>query len=197
MCQVKGRKQKQKPDERRAPLLDAAAQIFLRYGFRKASMDDVATAAGLSRQALYLRFESKEELFREAVEHVLDSARLAAESALDASGRLEERLLSAFRALHATHFSHPSTAAHMGELMEASLAIIGPRIHSLQAPFLDHLARAFAAAGASAREARELADTLDAASQGIKHRASNLAEYEEQMTRVIRVLCRTLPRGVR
>ena len=36
-------------DERRAALLAAAAEVFARYGYRKASMDDVARAAGLSR----------------------------------------------------------------------------------------------------------------------------------------------------
>ena len=31
-----------------------------RYGFKKTSMDDVAQAAGVSRQGLYLYFDTKE-----------------------------------------------------------------------------------------------------------------------------------------
>ena len=42
----------------------AATAIFLRYGFKKTSMDDVAQAAGVSRQGLYLYFDTKDFLFR-------------------------------------------------------------------------------------------------------------------------------------
>jgi DNA-binding transcriptional regulator YbjK len=45
-------------------ILDAALPVFVRYGFRKASMSDIARAAGISRASLYLSFNSKEELFR-------------------------------------------------------------------------------------------------------------------------------------
>jgi AcrR family transcriptional regulator len=36
-------------DERRRRLEEAALGVFLRWGFRKASMDEVAQAAGVSR----------------------------------------------------------------------------------------------------------------------------------------------------
>jgi AcrR family transcriptional regulator len=41
---------------RPAAIIEAATGIFLRYGFKKTSMADLASAAGLSRQALYLYF---------------------------------------------------------------------------------------------------------------------------------------------
>ena len=41
-------------DSRREALLEAAVGVFARYGFRKTSMDEVARAAGVSRQGLYL-----------------------------------------------------------------------------------------------------------------------------------------------
>ena len=49
-------------DDRRDTLFHAAAGVFPRYGFRKTSMDDLARAAGLSRQARYLHFATKEAL---------------------------------------------------------------------------------------------------------------------------------------
>ncbi|WP_332818931.1 TetR/AcrR family transcriptional regulator [Sphingopyxis sp.] len=45
-------------------ILDAALPVFIRFGFRKTSMADIARAAGISRASLYLSFNSKEELFR-------------------------------------------------------------------------------------------------------------------------------------
>ena len=51
-------------DQRAAHILDTALPVFVRYGFRKTSMTDIARAAGISRASLYLIFNSKEELFR-------------------------------------------------------------------------------------------------------------------------------------
>src|SRR5687767_11333382 len=90
----------ERDDEKRIAVLDAAASVFLRYGYRKASMDDVAAAAGLSRQALYLRFANKDELFRAAVEHVLTRSLDAARTALRSTGELQERIVNAYAQLH-------------------------------------------------------------------------------------------------
>ena len=46
-------------DPRRSRLLEAALGVFLRYGYKKTSMDEVARAADLSRQGLYLHFATK------------------------------------------------------------------------------------------------------------------------------------------
>src|SRR5258705_10477164 len=52
----------------------AALPVFGRYGFRQASMDEIARSADISRQGLYLHFASKDALFRAAVRHELDTA---------------------------------------------------------------------------------------------------------------------------
>ena len=75
-------------DPRRRKLMDAALGIFVRFGFRKTSMDEVARAAGVSRQVLYLHFATKEELFRATVQHALDSAMEATAASL---GRARQR----------------------------------------------------------------------------------------------------------
>jgi AcrR family transcriptional regulator len=60
----------EKPEElRRTTLLEAALGVFLRFGYRKTSMDAVAQAAQISRQGLYLHFAHKEALFRSTVEY--------------------------------------------------------------------------------------------------------------------------------
>lgn len=51
-------------DPRRERLLDAAQAVFARYGYKRASMGDVAAEAGVSRPALYLHFRSKEDVLR-------------------------------------------------------------------------------------------------------------------------------------
>tara|TARA_R110002049_G_scaffold4601_5_gene32485 strand:- start:674050 stop:674607 length:558 start_codon:yes stop_codon:yes gene_type:complete len=44
-----------------------AAKVFMRYGFRRVTMGELAKAAGMSRPALYLEFDSKEQIFIEVV----------------------------------------------------------------------------------------------------------------------------------
>src|SRR3984957_4896558 len=59
---------------RQEHVLSVALEVFGRYGFRKTSMDEVARAADISRQGLYLYFATKEALFRAAVRQELDVA---------------------------------------------------------------------------------------------------------------------------
>ena len=49
--------------ETRRDLLDAAARVFARKGFRGTSVEAVSEDAGYSRGALYSNFKSKEDLF--------------------------------------------------------------------------------------------------------------------------------------
>jgi TetR/AcrR family transcriptional regulator, transcriptional repressor of aconitase len=48
---------------RRSEILEAAKLCFLRYGYGKTSLDDIAKAAGLSRPLLYRKFANKEAIF--------------------------------------------------------------------------------------------------------------------------------------
>ena len=48
---------------KRSAILDGAKTVFLRGGFSLATMDDVASAAGVGKQTVYRHFGSKEALF--------------------------------------------------------------------------------------------------------------------------------------
>lgn len=55
------RKEREK-ERRRQEIIDAAEKVFFRQGFDRASMDQVAEEAELSKGTLYLYFKSKEDL---------------------------------------------------------------------------------------------------------------------------------------
>jgi TetR/AcrR family transcriptional repressor of mexJK operon len=55
-----------RPDKRRA-ILDAAAPIFGNEGYERASIDAIASAAGVSKPTIYSYFGGKEQLFRDSV----------------------------------------------------------------------------------------------------------------------------------
>jgi AcrR family transcriptional regulator len=54
----------------REKLLDAGKEIFGRYGFKKASIDQAVAMAGISKGTFYLFFESKELFFMEVLENI-------------------------------------------------------------------------------------------------------------------------------
>src|SRR3954469_1304513 len=86
---------------RRLAILEAATPVFLRFGFKKTSMDDLARAAGLSRQGLYLQFQTKEALFKAVVEHLMAELEAAARAALARDDlAVEDRLVAGFEAFH-------------------------------------------------------------------------------------------------
>ena len=65
-------------------IIDAAMTVFRRHGFRRSSIEQAAEAAGLTRQALYHHFDSKEALFRAVIERLYQDARVAETTAADA-----------------------------------------------------------------------------------------------------------------
>ncbi|MFO1013715.1 MAG: TetR/AcrR family transcriptional regulator [Caulobacteraceae bacterium] len=56
---------------RPAEITAAALEVFAEKGFAAARLDDIARAAGVSKGALYLYFETKEELFAAVVRETI------------------------------------------------------------------------------------------------------------------------------
>jgi AcrR family transcriptional regulator len=182
--------------ERRAAILDAATRIFLRYGFKKTSMDDLARAAGLSRQGLYLHFATKEALFKEAVSRLIAAMRASFRAALARDDLdIEERLLAAFESIHA-HAIEKASAENMSELLDAATALVGDDIRDLDTGTIADAARALSRAGVAARwksagiSANALAENLYSTSTGVKHRVGSPAEYKDAMRVAVRIVCR-------
>src|SRR5216684_4186954 len=130
-------------DARLAAVLDAAVGVFARYGYRKTSMDDVARAAGVSRQGLYLSFANKEELFRRAVEHSLSNQLASAIAALSRfNDSLETRLISACKEWSGRFVG--SLGADAADLMCASTSLAGATLSHYQTQFELAVTRAIA-----------------------------------------------------
>ncbi len=64
-------------------IITAARKVFGKFGYKKASMNDIAAAAGKAKSSLYHYFESKEAIFIAIVKEELDN--LVSKSLLEAS----------------------------------------------------------------------------------------------------------------
>jgi len=57
---------------RQHQIIDAAVDVFLRYGYARTTMVDIARAAGITRPTLYATFPDKERIFTAVVEKMID-----------------------------------------------------------------------------------------------------------------------------
>jgi AcrR family transcriptional regulator len=80
----------------REHLLEAAARVFAERGYHGASLDEVASAAGFTKGAVYSNFQSKEDLFLALLESRYDRDMAALRSVLEASQGEPEAHLSDF-----------------------------------------------------------------------------------------------------
>jgi AcrR family transcriptional regulator len=181
----------------REAILKAATATFLRYGFKKTSMDDVAQAAGVSRQGLYLYFDTKDLLFREAlqylVSHMISTARSVAE---DGNLSLRDRLLGVFEAVHGSAFQSASPE-HAFELLQSAQSADGALLVQLDRDLMGIVAALLAEADAADRweeagvTVAELSEQLLMSAKGIKASVDTLAAYRERMLTAIRIVMRS------
>ena len=109
----------------RTRILDAAMLVFRRQGFRRSSIEQAAEAAGLTRQALYHHFESKEALFRAVIERLHEealAAEIAAASAAEnEGGSLADILVASVTAKLAQFAASLDGSPHVEELFSEHL----------------------------------------------------------------------------
>lgn len=187
-------------DPRRRKLMEAALTVFTRFGFRKTSMDEVARAASVSRQGLYLHFATKEELFRASVEHLFDTALAATAAALaDPALPLEKRLVAAFDAWVGRFVG--ALGPDAADLADAANELVGPVVARRDGQFLEAVTRALRASGLVAAykpagvTGPQLAETLYATARGLKHAVPTREAFVERMSVAARVMCLPLREG--
>jgi AcrR family transcriptional regulator len=115
---------RQPPQDR---ILDAAMRVFRRHGFRRSSIEQAAEEAGLTRQALYHHFPSKEALFRAGIERLYEKALVAEAAAAraaaeDADASLADILIAEIGARLGTLFAALEGSPHLDELFSEHLA---------------------------------------------------------------------------
>ena len=55
--------ERSKRQERADRILDAAAELILRWGYKKTTIDDIARQAGVAKGTIYLHWKTREDLF--------------------------------------------------------------------------------------------------------------------------------------
>lgn len=78
-------KWRRRKEDRPGEIVAAALEVFAEKGFAAARLDDIARRAGVSKGALYLYFETKQDLFRAVVRDAVAPNIAAVEAAVAAA----------------------------------------------------------------------------------------------------------------
>lgn len=157
---------------REARVLAAATDVFLRYGFARTTMGDIAQRAGISRPALYLVFPGKAEVFA-AVIHRMNREKLdEIRAALPALPTLKDKVLFACTtwAGHGFDLTHAHPDAR--DLFNLDFAAVQEIYSEFQALIAELLAEAASASPLRAKP-EELARVLAFAMRGFRETATD------------------------
>lgn len=177
-------------------LVIAAIETFTRFGFRRASMADIAAAAGVSRPTLYARFSSKEELLAAAIEtqgqKALEALKRSWQGAVTPRQVLdmycEDIILAQFDMIE----SMPEAQELFSSLTESGQRALEHLKALYAAEVLDKLRMIL---GRETAEQEQLVGFFIAASKGLKHVAADRASLAAQLSLLTELLAAQLENG--
>jgi AcrR family transcriptional regulator len=190
------------PDPKRLRILDGAMKVFLAYGYSRATMDDIARAAEVSRPALYLLFKNKADIYRAIGATLLENSAEQARSALAGNGPFIERMMAAIEDSLIAMMKQIMDSPHGGEILDMKSSLAG----DLHAIWREQLRGHFAAAiageaiarktdlAASGLSAQVLAELLLDGLEGMKARISHPDRQREAARQLVTVIALAMQR---
>lgn len=139
--------------------------MFRAAGFRGASMEAIASAAGMSKVTVYSYFPDKEAAFLAVATRFAARLKTAFLEALDSPGTVPARVAAALSAKHLAVAGTVRSSAEAGELFAAQARIASGAYTALDRELQDAIAGLLAAHGTS--EPARLAAILFAAANGM------------------------------
>ena len=79
-------------DEKKKRILDAASELFVHFGFKKTTLEDIARKAGIRKPTLYYYFKCKEDIFSTFVQLTAQESSDRIKAAVEAENNLKGKL---------------------------------------------------------------------------------------------------------
>ena len=172
-------------------ILAEAFEVFIRFGYKKSSLNDVAQAANVSRQTLYMYFKDKPGLFSAAIEQNLRGNLNDVERSLTLALPLHDAVVEAFRLWHG-RFSKPVNHFET-DFMPSAIKYSGNVLAETEHAFMTLLTKVIFDASkrnlcSTKVEAGELTAILNTFSKGLKIEVETEQAYITRMKRACAAL---------
>ena len=173
-------------------VLTAAREVFMRYGFKRATMSDLAEAAQMSRPALYLIFSSKEEVFRALITQTFTEILQEVREEVSKHEEVADQLTCAFEAWCVRLFEMIQVSPDARDILESSYAFATEATVRAFADFetiLSDILRPLVSAQAGPPlSSEQLAHILTTAAQGFKESASSAVQLRQLIQGLITIV---------
>lgn len=173
-------------------IIEAATSVFLRYGFRKTTMGDLAQAAGLSRPALYLRYCNKEQVFEAVLGTVASRILGEIRAGLSHHGTALEKLRFAFDRWAVQPFRMMQGSPEAKDLMDCALSFAGEAVARNQGEFEEILVSILESieppGGADGPTRAQTAHLLAVSVHGFKTAARDEAELQSMIDAMLKLV---------
>jgi AcrR family transcriptional regulator len=172
--------------DKRDRILDAAQRLFVRYGVKRTSIDDVAREAGIAKGTVYLSFASKAELFAAIADRLCANTLAGAKRIAIDAAPLTERLVGILDCYIGASHRLVAQSPHIAELTASKDALSATAFDTLDGHIRSILGGLLGEAGITHDGAT---DMLLAAGQGTLH-TGDCAEqpYRARLTAMIDTL---------
>lgn len=188
-------------EAKKAKVLEAAEAVFLRYGFRRVTMGDIATAAGISRPALYLHFCNKENLFQEVLRTFAGQSLSDLREGLSTRPSPEAQLRFAFEIWAVRPFGLLTATPDAKELIDCGFEFAREAIEqgsrAFEAEVAAILAPLCAAAASEAAAPETIARILTRAVHGFKQTATSVEELRALIDGLLSMVLASLTSGAK
>jgi AcrR family transcriptional regulator len=176
----------------RHQIIEAAMAAFMRYGYRRVTMSDLAKEAGISRPTLYSVFASKEEVFNAVAEQMMDQALAEIRERVAGPGTLGVKLGQVFEIWVVRGYELIHQAPDAKELIECTQEFSQDVIEKAYAEIEAILASVIGPYASSEEQSQQLARTLVASARGIKETARDVDDLRELLTGLVSMAVGTL-----
>jgi AcrR family transcriptional regulator len=177
-------------------IIAAAKQVFLRYGYRRVTMGDLAEAAKMSRPALYLVFPSKEDVLTAVVTRLFEETLDEIRRGLDRFSTPKEKLTFVFDTWCVRGYEMVQASPDAKDLLESSYQFATEVTTKAAAEFVAVLAEIMEPLVKKQSRVNlspvQIAQMLAGAMLGLKGIAKNAKQLRELLADLITVVLASL-----
>jgi len=180
--------------ERRRHIVQIAAEIFLRRGFARTSLLEIAQAAGLSRPTLYASFPDKAGLFRAVIETMVARKLDELRQGLTERSGFQAKLGFLCESWSLEGFELVQANPDAKDMFDLKFEVVQESHAAFEALLSDFLGEALGETSLP-YSAEALATMISAAMSGFKQRSQDSRQLSESIRCVMDVVTQALGKG--